>query len=255
MKKVLELDNVSVQFGGIKAVCDLNMHLHEGEILALIGPNGAGKTTAFNVITGVYQATAGEVRAFGEPIAGLRPHQITARGLARTFQNIRLFKELSVRDNILIALDGTYPKGFLSAWIRPTSFYEREAEKSKKVDELLEILALKNIPEDVEARNLPYGVQRRLEIARAIATGAKVLLLDEPAAGMNGQETAQLGQMIRFIRNHFKVSVLLIEHDMRLVMDLSERIVVLEYGKKIAEGLPKEIQENKTVIKAYLGTE
>lgn len=252
---VLELKNVSVHFGGIKAVSELSLALGQGEILALIGPNGAGKTTAFNVITGVYQPTFGQVLAFGQDTAGLRPHQITALGFARTFQNIRLFKELTVRENILIAMEKNYSRSFMQAWLRPKSFWDQAEEKNKKVDELLQILALDKAPEESEAKNLPYGVQRRLEIARAIATGAKVLLLDEPAAGMNGQEKETLGAMIRFIRDHFKVSILLIEHDMRLVMDISERIVVLDYGRKIAQGVPKEIQEDKAVIKAYLGTE
>lgn len=252
---VLELDNVSVHFGGIKAVQEFSLKLYEGEILALIGPNGAGKTTAFNVITGVYQPTFGEARAFGKSLKGLRTHKITGLGLARTFQNIRLFKDLSVRDNILIALDRTTKNSTLKSLLRLPAFFRDEDEKNAKVDELLKIFSLENTSEDTEARNLPYGVQRRLEIARAIATGAKVLLLDEPAAGMNGQETAKLMETIRFVRDRFKVSILLIEHDMRLVMGISERVAVLEYGKKIAEGSPKEIQEDKNVIRAYLGTD
>jgi branched-chain amino acid transport system ATP-binding protein len=254
-KVALHVDNVSVHFGGIKAVQELSLTLHEGEILALIGPNGAGKTTAFNVITGVYKPTFGSVNAFGEKISGLKPNRITDRGLARTFQNIRLFKNLSVRENILIALDRTTHNSTLKCLFRLPSFFRDEAEKNAKVDELLKIFGLDSIPEETEARNLPYGVQRRLEIARAIATGARVLLLDEPAAGMNGQETHALMETIRFIRDRFKLSILLIEHDMRLVMGISDRVAVLEYGKKIADGSPKAVQEDKNVIRAYLGTD
>ena len=253
---VLELDNVSMHFGGIKAVQELSFQLREGEIFALIGPNGAGKTTAFNAITGVYSPTFGEVRAFGKKLNGLKTHQVTRLGLARTFQNIRLFKDLGVRDNILIALDRAGGAPIWKSLLRPRKYFEEEAAKNRKVDELLEILNLHSAStKHEEAKNLPYGVQRRLEIARAIATGAKLLLLDEPAAGMNGQETMQLMETIRFIRDQFKLTILLIEHDMRLVMGISERIAVLEYGKKIAEGNPKEIQSDKNVIRAYLGTE
>ncbi len=252
---VLELENVSVHFGGIKAVQELSLQLFEGEILALIGPNGAGKTTAFNVITGVYDATHGTAKAFGKDLSGLQVHQVTKLGLARTFQNIRLFKDLSVRDNVLVALDRTTKNSTFRSLFRTPAFFACEDQKNAKVDELLKILHLESIPEGTLARNLPYGVQRRLEIARAIATDCKILLLDEPAAGMNGQETAALMEMIRFVRDKFKLSILLIEHDMRLVMGISERVAVLEYGKKISEGSPKEVQNDPNVVRAYLGTE
>lgn len=255
----LELKNVSMHFGGIKAVSELSFALGQGEILALIGPNGAGKTTAFNTVTGVYQPTLGQIFSYGRPLAGKKPYQVTEMGLARTFQNIRLFRELSVRENILIAIDRSSTNFFLKeyglALLRPQAFWRAEAEKRARVDELLKIFELDTISDDTEAKNLPYGVQRRLEIARAIATGAEILLLDEPAAGMNGAETAKLMDTLRFIRTRFKLSILLIEHDMRLVMGISERIIVLEYGRKIAEGIPSVIQNDKAVIKAYLGTE
>lgn len=252
---ILRMENVSVHFGGIKAVQEVNLELKQGEILGLIGPNGAGKTTAFNVITGVYQPTLGKVTAYGEDLAGLRPYQITAKGLARTFQNIRLFKDLNIRDNILISLDRTLPYGLFSCLLRTPQMLEHERVKNKKVDELLEIFDLGRHGEEVTSGNLPYGVQRRLEIARAIATGAKILLLDEPAAGMNGSETTKLMETIRAVRDRFDLSILLIEHDMKLVMGVCDRVAVLEYGKKIADGSPKSVQEDKNVIRAYLGTE
>jgi len=252
---ILRMENVSVHFGGIKAVQEVNLELKQGEILGLIGPNGAGKTTAFNVITGVYQPTIGKVTAYGENLAGLRPYQITAKGLARTFQNIRLFKGLNIRDNILISLDRTLPYSLYSCLLRTPQMLEHEQTKNKKVDELLEIFDLARHGEAVTSGNLPYGVQRRLEIARAIATGAKILLLDEPAAGMNGSETTKLMETIRSVRDRFDLSILLIEHDMKLVMGVCDRVAVLEYGKKIADGSPKAVQEDKNVIRAYLGTE
>ena len=251
---LLEAKDVSEVFGGLKAVTDFNFHILPGELVGLIGPNGAGKTTAFNLFTGVYQPTTGEIRFRGQSIVGLKPYQITARGIARTFQNIRLFSELSVLDNVKIAFHDHVRYGVLEAVLRMGRYTSQEKKIAQEAMDLLHIFHLDGVAQE-KAKNLPYGAQRRLEIARALATKPKLLLLDEPAAGMNPQETRELMRMIEWIRKEFGLTILLIEHDMALVMGICERIYVLEYGQIIAEGRPEEIQKNPEVIRAYLGGE
>jgi len=251
---LLEATDVSEVFGGLKAVSDFNFHINKGELVGLIGPNGAGKTTAFNLFTGVYQPTTGEITFGGKSIVGLKPYQITQRGIARTFQNIRLFSELSVLDNVKIAFHDHVKYGVVEAVLRMGRYYKEEDRIEAEALKLLDIFHLKDKAGEL-AKNLPYGAQRRLEIARALAAGPKLLLLDEPAAGMNPQETQELMEMIRWIRKKFGLTVLLIEHDMNLVMGICERIYVLEYGMVIASGTPEEVQKNPEVIRAYLGGE
>ena len=273
-ERVLELENVTMQFGGVVAVDSFSMHVDSGEIVALIGPNGAGKTTAFNVITGVYQPTNGCVRmrgkiiAQGHPTGKMRklyagthigeygklitntPDKITEMGVARTFQNIRLFKNMTVLENVLVAHHMRLKSG-LMANILHTNTHEEFRIRQESMD-LLKMLGLANVANE-KASSLPYGKQRYLEIARALATEPRLLLLDEPAAGMNPQETDELSDFIRDIKDKFKLTVFLIEHHMNLVMDISDRIYVLDFGKLIAEGTPQEIQDNPAVIAAYLG--
>ena len=249
-ENVLHIDHLTMKFGGVVAVDDFSMDVNKGEIVALIGPNGAGKTTAFNAVTGVYQPTAGTVNLLGENITGLRPDQITARGVARTFQNIRLFPSMTVFENVLTAHHLRRTSGLLSAVFRLNTAEEQRMRESTEA--LLKKVDLYDMRNEM-AVSLPYGRQRLLEIVRALASQPKLLLLDEPAAGMNPQETDELGEFIRRIRQEFDLTVFIIEHHMNLVMKISDRIYVIEFGKQIAEGRPEEIQNNQAVIDAYLG--
>jgi branched-chain amino acid transport system ATP-binding protein len=253
-KSLLELSNVGIQFGGLVAVSELNFSVSQGELVGLIGPNGAGKTTVFNMVTGVYAPSQGTVRFAGNPIAGLSPNQITAFGVARTFQNIRLFSSLTVIDNVRTAFNLHLKTGIVGALWRGRGFREEERRVRVEALELLEIFGLSRFA-DAPCRSLSYGDQRRLEIVRALATQPRLLLLDEPAAGMNPTEKIELMKLIRFTQERFGLAVLLVEHDMKVVMGICQRIAVLEYGRKIAEGTPAEIQKNQRVISAYLGEE
>ncbi len=252
---LLQAEKLSKVFGGLRAVSDVNLHLNPGELIGLIGPNGAGKTTIFNLLTGVIQPTEGVISFDGKDTAGLRPYDVTKLGMARTFQNIRLFKELTVLDNVRIAYHHRVKYNlFHSMFCRWGKFRAEEKMLTDEALKFLDIFGLKDLADEL-AQNLPYGMQRRLEIARALATGPKLVLLDEPAAGMNPQETKELMDLIRFIREKFNLTILLIEHDMNLVMGICERIYVLDYGQLIAEGTPEEIKANPRVIEAYLGEE
>lgn len=251
-EKVLEVSGLGIDFGGLTAVNDLDMTIYQGEIYGLIGPNGAGKTTVFNMLTKVYQPSRGTIKLCGKDMAKLDPVSANIAGVARTFQNIRLFDKLTVLDNVKVGMHNSIHYNLISSLLRLPSYYKEEKNADEKAMELLGILGLDQFA-DLEAGNLPYGAQRRLEIARALATNPKLLLLDEPAAGMNPQETEDLMAMIRKVRDHFHISVLLIEHDMKLVMGICERITVLNFGQLLAQGLPSEIQSNKEVIKAYIG--
>lgn len=253
-ENVLFVDKMTKTFGGLCAVSNVSLHLKKGELVGLIGPNGAGKTTIFNLLTGVYQPTSGSIILQDKKINGLKPYQITQLGIGRTFQNIRLFSKLSVLDNVRIAHHIHSKYGIFSAVTRLKSFLTGEEEITKNAMEFLGVFNLDKKADEI-AKNLPYGEQRRLEIARALAVQPVVLLLDEPAAGMNPQETHELMELISFIRERFNLTILLIEHDMSLVMGVCERIYVLDYGMLIAEGAPDEIKKNPRVIEAYLGEE
>jgi len=246
--------NLYKSFGGLSALVDFNMMIEEGELVGLIGPNGAGKTTVFNLVTGVYRPDRGSIMMEGRSLVGRKPHDICRTGIARTFQNIRLFGGLSVIDNVRISFHKDVPYSLPAAVLRLPVFIRGEGWMDKKASEYLELLGLLEKKDEL-AKNLPYGDQRRLEIARALATNPKLLILDEPAAGMNPQETQELMKLILSLRDEFKLTILLIEHDMSLVMGLCERILVLDYGRTIAEGRPEEIKNNPRVIEAYLGEE
>jgi branched-chain amino acid transport system ATP-binding protein len=283
MTALLHADHASIQFGGLRALSDFSLQIHKGDLLGLIGPNGAGKTTAFNVLTGVYRPTSGDVFVNGQRVNGRKPHEINRLGLARTFQNIRLFRALTALDNVKVAclsdarpifsrerIDGLKLKGGAGRWagqgldaannyldwwraiLLTPGFQREEAELTRRAEELLGVMGLSH-RRDEEARNLPYGEQRRLEIARALGTRPRVLLLDEPAAGMNTREKADLMVLIRELRARFELGILVIEHDMKLVMGICEQITVLDHGETIARGTPEAVRQDRKVIEAYLG--
>lgn len=256
-KPVLRVKDLTISFGGIVAVSNINMEVEKGQIAGVIGPNGAGKTTFFNLLTGIYKPTSGEIEydlKKNITTKQLKPHRIASYGISRTFQNIRLFKEMTVLENVLIGYHNNLNYTVFSSFFRLPGFFKGERKAREEACELLKVMGLYNKKDEL-AKNLPYGEQRKLEIARALATKPQVLLLDEPAAGMNPQETSDLTQLIRTIRKDFNLTIILIEHDMSLVMDICEKIFVFDYGKLIAKGTPLEVQNNPEVIKAYLGEE
>lgn len=254
MSALLEVNSVTMKFGGLTAVKDVTFNVGPTDLVAVIGPNGAGKTTLFNTITGIYSPTQGTVTFNGQKVSAKKASEITHLGIARTFQNIRLFNNLTVLDNIKIARHTRIEYSFFAGIFKTKKYREEEALITEESIELLKLFNLDD-KKDYLAKNLPYGAQRKLEMARALATKPKLLLLDEPAAGMNPTETKELSSLIRFIREKFQIAIILIEHDMNLVMQIAEKIHVLDYGNLIASGVPQEIQNNKKVIEAYLGAD
>ena len=251
---LLQTKHLGITFGGLRALEDVNFSLEENQVMGLIGPNGAGKTTVFNLLTQVYQPTEGTIELEGKSIVGKKTFDVTRGGIARTFQNIRLFKDISVLDNVRIAMNHQMKYSALAGILRLPSYWREEKETTERAMDLLEVFGLQDLAES-KSKNLPYGQQRKLEIARALAASPKVLLLDEPAAGMNPTETQELMESIQIIRDRFSISILLIEHDMSFVMGICQRLVVLDYGRIIAEGSAEDIRSNPKVIAAYLGGE
>lgn len=251
---VLVAKDISIEFGALKAVENFNLKIEEKDLIGLIGPNGAGKTTVFNILTGVYNSTSGEYMLNGEEVAKCQTADLVKKGLARTFQNIRLFKYLSVIDNVIVAQNNSMNYGFFAGMLRLPKYWKEERRARERALELLKIFDLDKYA-NIHAGNLPYGAQRKLEIARAMATDPKILLLDEPAAGMNPTETEDLMKTIKLIRDKFNIAILLIEHDMKLVLGICERLIVLDHGVVIDEGQPYEVINNPRVVEAYLGKE